>query len=85
MRCEQCARAGELSQVYVAAGYTTLMGYPGGFYHTDGVFHDHDPNRTTTSFRCSLGHEWRESSVRTCPAPGCGYGRTPEPASVETT
>lgn len=41
-------------------------------------FHSHDPNYHTQDFKCSNGHEWRETWMKPCPCgwPNRGYSRT---------
>lgn len=72
MKCPECVEQGKKSRVYPGVGATTLMGWS-SYYDEDGQFHKHDPNTTTTGYRCSEGHTWQRESVSPCP--NCLYGR----------
>jgi hypothetical protein len=64
--CETCATEGQKSIVTSGGACTTLMGFQ-SYYDEEGVFHSHDPNRTTADFRCSRGHAWKhEMPKRKC-------------------
>ena len=83
MICTECHENGIRSTVRSAGGgWVTLMGGGEPWWDEDGVRHKHDPNRATTPFACSNGHQWGESSLTPCPAPGCDYGKEPEPVTV---
>lgn len=70
--CPECRQTRQRSRVRVGPTITTCMAGD-RFYDERGVFHDHDPNVRTTSYRCSLGHEWTTSTLLSCPA-GDGWG-----------
>lgn len=72
MICPACKAHGVRSNVYPGFSSTTLMG-GASYWDTDGRYHSHDPNTTTTDFRCSQGHEWTEHHKSPCPS--CNYGR----------
>jgi len=44
--------------------------YSPPFYDEEGKYHDHDPNSSSTSYSCSNGHTWAESSRSSC---WCGW------------
>jgi hypothetical protein len=69
MICQECKTEGKKSRVYEGPSSTTCM-YSPPFYDEDGKHHDHDPNTSTTSFSCSNGHKWSESSRGSC---WCGW------------
>ena len=69
MICPECKRQGLKSRVYVGTSSVTLM-YSAPFYDEEGKYHDHDPNTRTTSYSCSNGHKWVESSCGSC---WCGW------------
>lgn len=71
MICPSCLSEGKKSLVYPGMASTTLM-YCAPFYDEDGKYHHHDANTTTSSYRCSNGHEWAESSGGSC---WCGWGK----------
>lgn len=74
MKCLECVLEGERSTVTPGSTETTLLSH-NTYYDEDGVYHDHDPNRHTTPYRCSRGHNWLKTGYKTCP--NCGYNRDP--------
>ena len=65
MKCPECEKAGEKSCVYPqGSSRTMLMGCE--YYDEEGRYHQHDPNVTTTGYRCSNGHEWVEKHIAKC-------------------
>lgn len=72
MKCPQCESTGMRSQVFPGPRYTTLMSSH-SYYDEDGRLHHHDPNVSTTQYKCSNGHEWPEHSAPTCSVPGCDF------------
>jgi len=71
MKCPQCIKEGKKSTVYPGVSTTTLMYFP-PFYDEDGKYHHHDGNTITTSYGCSNGHKWTESTSGSC---WCGWGK----------
>lgn len=67
MKCKQCEVEGEKSVVHVGPAFTTLMAGQ-EFYDEEGRWHNHDPNITTQSYRCSQGHSWSEDRRSKCRA-----------------
>ncbi len=61
MKCPECVKRGNKSKVYVGCSSTTLVGWI-PYYDEDGKFVSNDPNTTTTSYSCSLGHRWSETA-----------------------
>lgn len=60
MKCPECVEQGLKSRMYVGYSTRTLMSaHP--FYDEDGNYHHGDPNKTTTNYSCSNGHQWVES------------------------
>jgi len=70
MKCKDCQRLGKASKIYPGIGITTAM-YAAPFYDEHGGYHNHDPNTTKTSYRCSEGHHWTGTSRAPCPMNGC--------------
>jgi hypothetical protein len=69
MVCKQCAQENESSCVIIEGTESTCAGFfP--FYDEHGAYHSHDPNRHTTTYRCTRGHRWQERQRVKCPA--CG-------------
>jgi len=69
MKCQDCLQAGEKSTVYPGMTTCTAM-WSQPFYDEDGKYHHHDANSSTTSYSCSRGHRWSESSRASC---WCGW------------
>jgi len=67
VKCPTCEAEGRRSRAYPGITYTTDM-YFAPYYDEDGVYHHHDANSRTSSYRCSNGHEWMEAGVWECPA-----------------
>jgi hypothetical protein len=65
MKCPECVKAGQRSEVYDLGSSTTLMGVH-AYYDENGQHHYHDPNKTTTGYRCSKGHEWSDTTRNFC-------------------
>lgn len=65
MKCQECEAENKKSSVYPGMSMSTSMGYH-QYYDEDGRYHDHDPNFTTTGYRCSNGHEWKEHYRSKC-------------------
>ena len=61
MQCKQCKEAGRTSRVYPGASRRTLVAWQ-PYYDEAGILHNKDPNKTTTHYSCSNGHEWTETS-----------------------
>lgn len=61
MKCQQCVSEGKRSHVYLGSTMTTLLGCTPD-YDENGIFHNDDPNITTTQYNCSNGHAWEERS-----------------------
>ena len=74
-RCPGCQQLGQRSRVTATSSTTTLLGVH-AFWDEDGCRHRHDPNRTTTTFTCSQGHDWAETERPRC---WCGEGRSERP------
>lgn len=70
MICPQCKELGLKSRVYASPRMRTPFLYCELFYDEEGQSHTHDRNTTTTSYRCSQGHSWIESSTGSC---WCGW------------
>lgn len=75
MICPACQRSAQKSKVYVHGSYTTAAHHP-GYYDEDGRYHNHDPNLTTTAYRCTKGHEWTTVAGGKC---WCGWNANPAP------
>jgi hypothetical protein len=56
--CKECVKQGLKSRVYVGIStQTAMMG--SSYYDESGNFHYHNPNTTTTNYKCSNGHEFQ--------------------------
>lgn len=55
--CPVCVQQGRKSCVYQGGSTCTLMGWT-PYYDEDGVWHNENPNVTTTHWSCSNGHTW---------------------------
>ncbi len=69
MICPECKKQNLKSIVYPGYSTTTLM-YSQPFYDENGKYHHHDLNKSTTSYSCSYGHKWAETSKPSC---WCGW------------
>jgi len=65
MKCEECQKQGLTSRIYVGGTTATLMAAE-YYYDEEGRYHAHDPNNLTTTFACSNGHHWSETSRDEC-------------------
>lgn len=65
MICEQCKQDGKTSRVSRGLTYVTAMGYD-QYYDENGKEHFHDPNKRTTSFACSNGHQFEITRIPKC-------------------
>lgn len=72
MKCPTCVASGERSTVTPGYSVVTAM-FANSFYDEDGQYHRHDPNSRTTSFGCSNGHEWADSTFPKCRIGGCSW------------
>lgn len=75
MKCPTCVEQETKSCVYPGMGSVTMMGWQ-AYYDEDGMYHSHDPNWTTTGYRCSEGHYWQGIGQTACP--NCIFGREQE-------
>lgn len=66
MICPTCKDSDQKSTVRHLWSYTTLL-WSNPWYDDEGNYHSHDPNRTTSGFRCSNGHEIRIKGRSPCP------------------
>lgn len=71
-KCPLCVEEGERSRLYPGPGMTTAGAVPEPYYDENGRYHNHDPNHTTRSFRCSREHRFTASLVHSCKS--CSYG-----------
>lgn len=66
--CPVCAKKHLESDVYPGVSSTTVVGCQ-PYYDKKGIYHYHECNDSTWSYRCSLGHEWQVVSHGfPCPA-----------------
>ena len=72
MKCPVCSEKNMKSSIYVGMSTSTLM-YCTPYYDEDGNYHSHDSNTHSTSYSCTKGHQWSESSTGTCPS--CDFGK----------
>ena len=70
-KCPECVKEGRKSCLYGGnVGEMTLM-YCEPFHDEEGVYHDHDGNKSTTEMHCSNGHHLTVTSYKSCPS--CGW------------
>lgn len=72
MRCYYCMDEGKKSTLTELGCMSTLMGGGQQYWDEDGKPHRHDPNTTTTNYRCSEGHQYKEKIRGACPS--CDFG-----------
>lgn len=83
MICEKCKAAGKRSIVKIGGGVSTAMcGH--SYYDEDGHYHNHDPNHTTWSLRCSNGHVGRQTVGRGCPHEPCDENKSVRDETIWT-
>lgn len=58
MKCNQCEIESKKSTIQIGMSFTTAMMWH-SYYDENGNLHNHDPNTTTTEYKCSNGHEWK--------------------------
>lgn len=59
MICPTCKEKDMRSRVYSQGTSSTLLGWSPGYYDEDGNYVENpDPNRHTTTYLCSNGHQW---------------------------
>jgi hypothetical protein len=75
MKCPVCEKENQRSRVYPDGDQETCMGYI-PYYDEDGHRHVHNRNIRVTSYHCSEGHQWYESTQRACPSfpDHCDFG-----------
>ena len=62
MKCPECVKEGKKSRVMPGISTRTCMYAPPGYYNEDGEWVNiPDPNKTTTQYRCSEGHDFQET------------------------
>jgi hypothetical protein len=59
--CPVCKLLGLKSVIIEGMTTSTAMGTI-SYFDEDGKYHYDNPNIYTTNYRCSLGHEWQEST-----------------------
>jgi len=80
VKCPICEDRGG-AKVYPLGCSATLIGYY-PYHDEEGVYHDHNPNATTSLFCCDKGHSWQVKTYATCP--GCGWRRSDDVIIVPT-
>ena len=66
--CPECSKTGDRPErIYDLGSTTTLLGRS-VFYDAFGKYHCHDPNKVTSTYRCSAGHTWSEVEPQPCPS-----------------
>ena len=74
MKCPRCQDLKMKSTIFHMGSSSTLMAsYP--YWDEEGEHHNHDMNWTTSSYRCSRGHEWSEKYQNPCPNPDCDWNK----------
>lgn len=68
--CEQCRGQGIASYVTAEGPSVVTAVYRPPFFDENGYRHDHDPNRGTSSLKCSRGHRFTRTSYGSC---WCGW------------
>lgn len=73
MKCPECEQNGDVSKLFAVGETKTMLGW-NPYYDEEGVYHAHDPNRTTVHYRCSNGHSFTGQPIRPpCPVVGCRF------------
>lgn len=68
MKCPECVKLGQRSQVRGGEGTVTSHLLVDRFWDEEGATHVHDPNVITSYFDCSEGHAFQQRRLRSCPA-----------------
>ena len=71
--CSECTFRGLSSEMSIRESMDTEMACPKPFYDSNGRYHDHDGNTTTTTYVCTNGHYSVFKTKRVCS--GCGTTR----------
>ena len=77
MKCPACVREGRPSRVFDCGASKTLLGWS-PYYDDAGVYHAHDPNRVSQTFKCANGHWFGVDYYEPCPADGCERNSRPD-------
>ena len=79
--CEKCNETDVVPKIFNLGTVRTLLDVK-AFYDKGANYHLHDPNRDTTTYRCSNDHDWTECSVRSRYCPSCSDRWWKEDAGV---
>ena len=60
-KCPECVKAGLRSRIYVGMATGAGLIPTGAYYDEDGAYHPSAPVKARTHYRCSNGHEWKET------------------------
>lgn len=71
MICQFCKKEGKKSKIFPMGSITTDISYV-PYFDKLGRQHLHDKNTTTTEYKCSHGHCWKNSTSGSC---WCGWGK----------
>ena len=83
MRCPQCVQEDQTSRCFKGnRTVTTAMAGVQRYWDEAGVYHSHDPNRSTSTFHCSRGHRWTITTRQQCPA--CSFGKEEPLVKIST-
>ena len=77
--CPECD--GDLVEQVGMASRTMMAGSSG--YGDDGQRHNHDPNWSTSKYKCENGHTVGRRTRPSCPAKGCHFGGEEELSVIE--
>ncbi len=72
MVCETCKTEGKKSKLSSAGIKVTNLDVQ-DYFDEEGLAHWHDPNKRTTTYVCSRGHETQAIFYTKCPS--CDYGK----------
>lgn len=81
MKCPECVRLGLKSTLHGGDSVFTTCGGWSSYYDEDGRYHNHDPNWSSTTMRCSNGHLVSLKTRNKCRA--CDYGGEKEIKVIE--
>lgn len=73
MICKECQAQGLKSTITLNFNIATAAHYP-AYYDENGLYHNHDWNKTTSCHTCSNGHDINIVQYKSC---WCGWTNDP--------
>lgn len=71
MKCQKCIEENKTSRIFIGGSMSTLL-HSSNYFDEEGVMHNHNPNKITSTYQCSNGHRWTEDGYENCK--NCDYG-----------